>query len=145
MSVYVYEILALGILGCLMRNENFQKPFFSAPSMSHWAYMSKIKVVGLMKWPVANTKIKREKTIKNWKTSGVSERQGQGRNIIRAQEDQIEHCRIQISCYWMFANYFSYSRLFLVITMQCPFDYKWHLLLDNIHSHELSVDSTAIE
>ena len=31
------------------------------------SYMSKIRVVGLMKWPVANTKIKREKTIKNWK------------------------------------------------------------------------------
>ena len=27
--------------------------------------MSKIKIVGLMKWPVANTKIKREKKIKN--------------------------------------------------------------------------------
>ena len=67
MSVYVYEILALGILGCLMRNENFQKPFFSALSMSHWAYMSKIKAVGLIKLHVANTKLKREKTIKNGK------------------------------------------------------------------------------
>ena len=40
----------------------FSKKFFFVLFMSHWANMPKIRFVGRMEWPVANTKTKKEKT-----------------------------------------------------------------------------------
>ena len=40
----------------------FNKTCFFALSMPHWAHMPKIRFVGRMEWPVANTEIKKEKT-----------------------------------------------------------------------------------